>query len=775
MQTEIKKTIDTTKMFSNIVEVSAANHQFWFTILLPMLCHTRDTHQPLNPLLMKDGFLMAKCHWCETHKDCERLRLMDLLVKPMQRLTKYSLLLKAILKKTDSEEQKLALKRMNECVERFVYGVDATLRRQHEQQKLSSIVTRIESYDVIDCSNDEAEKLLKEYIHLDLTQPMSGCSPHFIRHLLVEGSLKLKDSLASKVDVHCFLFTDLLLICKSVNKKSGDKVRVIRQPFIIDRVVTQELKDGTGFVLLYLNEFRVANALLILYSSDTKTWIDYIRKAQDLYRHTKNISIASEAQEVTYFRTLEDDEDYEFPSMALLAASPRSSSRSSLVHSHSGSVDMSDTTSSGTSLAVIAPVPTPNYLQNPDHAQQPPRAVSFELGELRNPSLNVDDSDSFGRSNSVDNRSPVAVTITSPRPERRAFLLRNVKNNSPIITHQYSLYPNTLSVNVPLGYHPMSDYKQSLKSPPSVPSIQIPVHSSPTKLITPSTVRSLPPRPTSPTILSRSLALNANKPPLIKTKNISGLLTQSAPASEGPSPVHSINSDAIIDSLKQHSSKSDETIDTTLENNLDDSEALKGRTNQKRTGRAERRYHTADSIEHMKKEKDSSIHKRLSWNYGQQSGQTHGHFRHGNSQPCSECEQCGVEILDHIQEMDGYSDSPAVTPNHFDDQTLHQSDEDQTVNSNLNINESDIKIDISEVKDGISSVQIRVSGTPIQAKPSKADLKKMKEFLLTNHTVESSCPPPPQTSLLYILSPNLSIPYTQPHMSSYMSSYIKFS
>jgi len=37
---------------------------------------------------------------------------MDLLVKPMQRLTKYSLLLKAILKKTDSEEQKLALKHM---------------------------------------------------------------------------------------------------------------------------------------------------------------------------------------------------------------------------------------------------------------------------------------------------------------------------------------------------------------------------------------------------------------------------------------------------------------------------------------------------------------------------------------------------------------------------------------------------------------------------------------------------------------------------------------
>ena len=44
--------------------------------------------------------------WCETQRDCNRLRLMDILVKPMQRLTKYSLLLKAVHKKTDDEEHK---------------------------------------------------------------------------------------------------------------------------------------------------------------------------------------------------------------------------------------------------------------------------------------------------------------------------------------------------------------------------------------------------------------------------------------------------------------------------------------------------------------------------------------------------------------------------------------------------------------------------------------------------------------------------------------------
>lgn len=55
---------------------------------------------------------LAPNQWCECQKDCERLRLMDLLAKPMQRLTRYSLLLKAILKKTECREQCIALEEM---------------------------------------------------------------------------------------------------------------------------------------------------------------------------------------------------------------------------------------------------------------------------------------------------------------------------------------------------------------------------------------------------------------------------------------------------------------------------------------------------------------------------------------------------------------------------------------------------------------------------------------------------------------------------------------
>ena len=43
--------------------------------------------------------------WCESQPQCERLKLKDFLAKPMQRLTKYSLLFKAILGKTTNETQ----------------------------------------------------------------------------------------------------------------------------------------------------------------------------------------------------------------------------------------------------------------------------------------------------------------------------------------------------------------------------------------------------------------------------------------------------------------------------------------------------------------------------------------------------------------------------------------------------------------------------------------------------------------------------------------------
>jgi pleckstrin domain-containing family G protein 5 len=89
---------------------------------------------------------------------------------------------------------------------------------------------------VQETKDEELQCLLASSCSLDLTAAMPGCLPTHTRNLLREGDLKLREGSSSKVDVHCFLFTDMLLICKNINKK-GDRVKVIRQPYILDRSI----------------------------------------------------------------------------------------------------------------------------------------------------------------------------------------------------------------------------------------------------------------------------------------------------------------------------------------------------------------------------------------------------------------------------------------------------------------------------------------------------------------------------------------------------------
>lgn len=71
-----------------------------------------ELNKLLSVMIMFIVIICNTLQWCETQKGCNRLGLMDILVKPMQRLTKYSLLLKAIQKHTEIEEHRQSLELM---------------------------------------------------------------------------------------------------------------------------------------------------------------------------------------------------------------------------------------------------------------------------------------------------------------------------------------------------------------------------------------------------------------------------------------------------------------------------------------------------------------------------------------------------------------------------------------------------------------------------------------------------------------------------------------
>ncbi|XP_042886663.1 uncharacterized protein LOC122262639 isoform X2 [Penaeus japonicus] len=565
--------IDTDKLFSNIQEIYAANLTFWREHVVRMLEEARSSRQPLDPTLLAEAFYKfdelfhpytrycldqslcqqyckEKDHdneyfkmylaWCETQKECNRLRLMDILVQPMQRLTKYSLLLKAIAKKTNLEDHRISLQDMISHVENFVSNVNSALRHKHEQERLRDIAKRIEAYDAVEARDDELERVVRTYSELNLTQPMPGCPEHLPRHILHHGDLRLRDP-HTKMDVHVFLFTDLLLITK-VTQRKAEKVKVIRPPYHVERLVLVDLKDCTSIGLVSVNEWNVAVAAFTLQCPDQRThrtWYDALKRAKEQYKE------AQQARDVLVYDDMSSVGH-------LVPRSPRpGSSRasrvSSLAHSHSGSIDLND--------------PSPGSTHHPP---------SVDLSEVRASSASSDDSvapavPEIQRSRSLEGGGCGAI---SPRPDRRPAFPKT---------------PNTLSVTPPYSTG------QSLPNltVESANSLRVPgSNATNPKALSPCN-RGVSYPPPSPRTLRRSAPVpQSRNPPLIKSRHVTSMVGNPQEAEQGDQ----------------------------------EDPARGGPRRISRTDRMDnRRYHTAGAIDDIKKQdsKDTSIHKRLSWNYGQ--------------------------------------------------------------------------------------------------------------------------------------------------------------
>ncbi|XP_051517811.1 pleckstrin homology domain-containing family G member 5 isoform X2 [Myxocyprinus asiaticus] len=335
--------VEPVRLFSNIHDIVCLHSRLWVQVMFPALEKARSTQSLIEPTDLQQGFStfasrfqpyirycmeeescleymrsllrdneLFKIYvtWGETNKQCNRLKLADMLAKPHQRLTKYPLLLKTILKKTDDPTSKDALSSMVSCVESFINSVDSQMRQRQEQQKLAAISARVESYEVVEGASEEVERALKEFSSIDLMAPMIDTSPEETRQLHLEGALRMKEGKDSRMDVYCFLFTDLLLITKPV--KRLEKVKVVRQPLLLHNVVCKELKDTGSFVLIYLNEFKSAVAAYSFQANSAtqgKSWTDAICNVQNQLQRLR--SEEARRQKVCLKQRLEEKEDQE--------------------------------------------------------------------------------------------------------------------------------------------------------------------------------------------------------------------------------------------------------------------------------------------------------------------------------------------------------------------------------------------------------------------------------------------------------------------------------
>uniref|UniRef100_W5NDV9 Pleckstrin homology domain containing, family G (with RhoGef domain) member 7 n=1 Tax=Lepisosteus oculatus TaxID=7918 RepID=W5NDV9_LEPOC len=243
--------------------------------------------------------------WCERNEQCKRLHLADLLVAPMQRFTRYPLLLKNIAKQSSSDRERGTIQSVVELVERSIQDLEGKVKWLDSYQKLQQLKDSIIWPPVW-------EQNKRAFIPENLKYLLKPVTPENLvanRNLLHEGKLVLTEN-AKLQDVYLFLFDEFLLITKIKRSKKvrtgkidirsnqefqsifkeGGTFTVLDQPMSLDRLLIKNVDQlnatASGlrnpFILMHQNRYQQCTGAFILQAqseASKKTWISKIEEA----------------------------------------------------------------------------------------------------------------------------------------------------------------------------------------------------------------------------------------------------------------------------------------------------------------------------------------------------------------------------------------------------------------------------------------------------------------------------------------------------------------
>ncbi|TKS73285.1 Pleckstrin -like proteiny domain-containing family G member 7 [Collichthys lucidus] len=184
--------------------------------------------------------------WCERNEQCRRLHLRDLLVAPLQRLTRYPLLLRNIAKRCQTEEETRGLQVIAEQVDTSICDLEGKVKWLDNYQKVKQLRDTLVWLPVWE--RDKRAFVPENLKHLLKAVTLENLISH--RSLLHEGKLVLIEN-TKLADVCLFLFDEFLLITKiKRNKKRsiGPEQNPLRLPQNLE--LDQLLKEGCTFTVL---------------------------------------------------------------------------------------------------------------------------------------------------------------------------------------------------------------------------------------------------------------------------------------------------------------------------------------------------------------------------------------------------------------------------------------------------------------------------------------------------------------------------------------------
>lgn len=211
-------------------------------------------------------------------KECRKLDVYAFLLLPMQRITKYPLLLKSLLKKTPEAHQDY------EFIKASLTEIDRTIKAINDYTRRRDEIDRILTIDKqLDCS------LIKTPVHLSNSEEKGR---HIIREgMLTRLRLKSKRLAAEKSQsrklekLFLFFFTDMLVITKQFRSTPESPARYIVQvkPLKFSEIAVRNVPDasnGIGAKNIFLVSSQVTGTMVLqAASAEEKTlWINDFRK-----------------------------------------------------------------------------------------------------------------------------------------------------------------------------------------------------------------------------------------------------------------------------------------------------------------------------------------------------------------------------------------------------------------------------------------------------------------------------------------------------------------
>ncbi|KAM5200613.1 rho guanine nucleotide exchange factor 11 isoform 3-T3 [Hipposideros larvatus] len=229
----------------------------------------------------KDSRLQLFMQEAESHPQCRRLQLRDLIVSEMQRLTKYPLLLESIIRHTEggtTEHEKLCRAR-DQCREILKY-VNEAVRHTENRHRVEGYQKRLDTTSLDRASNP----LAAEFKSLDLTT----------RKMIHEGPLTWRISKDKTLDLHVLLLEDLLVLLQKQDEKlllkchsktavgSADSKHTFSPVLKLNAVLIRSVAtDKRAFFIICTSELGPPQIyeLVALTSSDKNTWMERLEEA----------------------------------------------------------------------------------------------------------------------------------------------------------------------------------------------------------------------------------------------------------------------------------------------------------------------------------------------------------------------------------------------------------------------------------------------------------------------------------------------------------------